>query len=119
MNIGASTTNRFPEPTVAGGSSLHCLWIAKKCDPRGDKALDHWRSEPAKLICVGILKELISIAVSHASYDYRELLKDSELLHARCNDELDVLRPIFETKSLLDELGAVKPTDGMGHVSNS
>ena len=66
-------------------------------------------------LAVGIIKELIlSKGVSCLFYDYRELLKNIQNSY---NDsvratELEVLRPVFETEVLvLDELGAVKPTE--------
>jgi DNA replication protein DnaC len=66
-------------------------------------------------LAVGIVKELIlSKGTPCLFYDYRELLKQIQNSY---NDsvkvtELDVLRPIFETEVLvLDELGAVKPTE--------
>jgi DNA replication protein DnaC len=66
-------------------------------------------------LAVGILKELIlAKGVPCLFYDYRELLKEIQNSY---NDsvkttELDVLRPVFETEVLvLDELGAVKPTE--------
>jgi len=66
-------------------------------------------------LAVGIIKELIlSKGISCLFYDYRELLKQIQNSY---NDsvkttELDLLRPVFETEVLvLDELGAVRPTD--------
>src|ERR1700690_1074760 len=66
-------------------------------------------------LAVGIIKELVlSKGVPCLFYDYRELLKQIQNSY---NDsvkatELDVLRPVFETEVLvLDELGAVKPTE--------
>ncbi len=66
-------------------------------------------------LAVGILKELINgKGIPCLFYDYRELLKQIQNSY---NDsvkatELDVLRPVFETEVLvLDELGAVKPTE--------
>src|SRR6266481_9798264 len=66
-------------------------------------------------LSVGIIKELLlSRGVACLFYDYRELLKQIQNSY---NDsvkvtELDVLRPVFETEVLvLDELGAVKPTE--------
>lgn len=66
-------------------------------------------------LAVGIIKELIlSKGISCLFYDYRELLKQIQNSY---NDsvkatELEVLRPVFETEVLvLDELGAVKPTE--------
>jgi DNA replication protein DnaC len=66
-------------------------------------------------LAVGIIRELVlSKGISCLFYDYRELLKQIQNSY---NDsvkatELDVLRPVFETEVLvLDELGAVKPTE--------
>ena len=66
-------------------------------------------------LAVGILKELITTRGSACLfYDYRELLKQIQNSY---NDsvqatELQVLRPVFETEVLLlDELGAVKPSE--------
>ncbi len=66
-------------------------------------------------LAVGIIRELIlSKGISCLFYDYRELLKQIQNSY---NDsvkatELDVLRPVFDTEVLvLDELGAVKPTE--------
>jgi DNA replication protein DnaC len=66
-------------------------------------------------LAVGILKELIlSRAIAGLFYDYRELLKQIQNSY---NDsvratELEVLRPVFDAEVLvLDELGAVKPTE--------
>jgi DNA replication protein DnaC len=66
-------------------------------------------------LAVGIAKELIlSKGIACLFYDYRELLKQIQNSY---NDsvqatELQVLRPVFETEVLvLDELGAVKPTE--------
>ena len=66
-------------------------------------------------LAVGIIKELVlSKGIACLFYDYRELLKQIQNSY---NDsvkatELDVLRPVFDTEVLvLDELGAVKPTD--------
>jgi len=66
-------------------------------------------------LAVGIIKELIlNKGIACLFCDYRELLKQIQNSY---NDsvkatELDVLRPVFETEVLvLDELGAVKPTE--------
>jgi DNA replication protein DnaC len=66
-------------------------------------------------LAVGIIKELVvSKGIPCLFYDYRELLKQIQNSY---NDsvkatELDVLRPVFDTSVLvLDELGAVKPTE--------
>jgi DNA replication protein DnaC len=66
-------------------------------------------------LAVGITKELIlHRGISCLFYDYRELLKEIQNSYNSTvqTTELDVLRPIFETDVLvLDELGAVKPTE--------
>ncbi len=66
-------------------------------------------------LAVGILKELIATRGSACLFcDYRELLKQIQNSY---NDsvqatELQVLRPVFEADILLlDELGAVKPSE--------
>jgi DNA replication protein DnaC len=66
-------------------------------------------------LAVGVMKELITNKGSACLfYDYRELLKQIQNSY---NDsvkatELDVLRPVFDAEVLvLDELGAVKPTE--------
>ena len=66
-------------------------------------------------LAVGIIRTLIlSKGIPCLFYDYRELLKQIQNSY---NDsvkatELEVLRPVFETEVLvLDELGAVKPTE--------
>ena len=66
-------------------------------------------------LAVGIIKELISSkGIACLFYDYRELLKQIQNSYNNSVQvtELDVLRPVFETEVLvLDELGAVKPTE--------
>src|SRR5262250_2660853 len=66
-------------------------------------------------LSVGIIKELIvSKGISCLFYDYRELLKQIQNSYNQSvkATELDVLRPVFDAEVLvLDELGAVKPTD--------
>ena len=66
-------------------------------------------------LAVGITKHLIiNKGVACLFYDYRELLKEIQNSYnaAVQTTELDVLRPVFETHVLvLDELGAVKPTE--------
>jgi DNA replication protein DnaC len=66
-------------------------------------------------LAVGIIKELTRCkGTACLFYDYRELLKQIQNSY---NDtvkttELEVLRPVFEAEVLvLDELGAVKPTE--------
>jgi DNA replication protein DnaC len=65
-------------------------------------------------LAVGITKDLISRGVPCLFYDYRELLKEIQNSYNATvqTTELDVLRPVFEIDVLvLDELGAVKPTE--------
>lgn len=66
-------------------------------------------------LAVGITKELIlNRGIPCLFYDYRELLKEIQNSYNATvqTTELDVLRPVFETDVLiLDELGAVKPTE--------
>jgi DNA replication protein DnaC len=66
-------------------------------------------------LAVGIIKELVvSKGIPCLFYDYRELLKQIQNSYNESvkATELDVLRPVFETEVLvLDELGAVKPTE--------
>src|SRR6476661_10617613 len=65
-------------------------------------------------LAVGIIKALVSRGFASLFYDYRELLKEIQNSYNSSVKitELDVLRPVFETEVLvLDELGAVKPTE--------
>lgn len=66
-------------------------------------------------LAVGILKLLMrDKSIGCLFYDYRELLKDiqNSFNPSVAETEMDILRPVFETEVLLiDELGAVKPTD--------
>jgi DNA replication protein DnaC len=78
-------------------------------------------------LAVGILKELIlSKGVPCLFYDYRELLKEIQNSYnpTVSATEMSILRPVFETEVLvLDELGAVKPTewvwDTVSHILNT
>ncbi len=57
---------------------------------------------------------ILNRGISCLFYDYRELLKEIQNSYNATvqTTELDVLRPVFETDVLvLDELGAVKPTE--------
>jgi DNA replication protein DnaC len=66
-------------------------------------------------LAVGIIKDLLlNKGVGCLFCDYRELLKQIQNSYNVTvqTTELDVLRPVFETEVLvLDELGAVKPTE--------
>jgi DNA replication protein DnaC len=91
--------------------------FARKCDPRGDKGLlIIGKIGTGKThLAVGIIKELIvNRGLACLFYDYRELLKEIQNSYNATvqTTELDVLRPVFDTDVLvLDELGAVKPTE--------
>lgn len=78
-------------------------------------------------LAVGILRELImQKSASCLFYDYRELLKEIQNSYNATvqTTELEILKPVFETEVLvLDELGAVKPTewvwDTVSHILNT
>jgi DNA replication protein DnaC len=78
-------------------------------------------------LAVSILKELVgSKGVPCLFYDYRELLKQIQNSYnpSEPTTEMQVLRPVFEAEVLvLDELGAVKPTewvwDTVSHILNT
>jgi DNA replication protein DnaC len=91
--------------------------FAEKYDPHGDRGLlIIGKIGTGKThLGVGIIKKLIlHKGVPCLFYDYRELLKQIQNSYnaAVQTTELDVLRPVFDTEVLvLDELGAVKPTE--------
>ena len=66
-------------------------------------------------LAVGIIRELIlGKGIPCLFFDYRELLKEIQNSYNASvrTTELEVLRPVFNTEVLvLDELGAVKPTE--------
>jgi DNA replication protein DnaC len=78
-------------------------------------------------LAVGILRELVvQKNASCLFYDYRELLKEIQNSYNPSvqTTELEILGPVFETEVLvLDELGAVKPTewvwDTVSHILNT
>ncbi|HEX6467240.1 MAG TPA: ATP-binding protein [Terriglobales bacterium] len=78
-------------------------------------------------LAVGLIRELmLQKNADCLFYDYRELLKEIQnSYNASVNTtELDVLRPVFDAEVLvLDELGAVKPTewvwDTVSHILNT
>lgn len=78
-------------------------------------------------LAVGILRELVvEKNASCLFYDYRELLKEIQNSYNPSvqTTELEILQPVFETEVLvLDELGAVKPTewvwDTVSHILNT
>ena len=78
-------------------------------------------------LAVGLLRELIEQrGATGIFYDYRDLLKQIQNSYNPqvATTELQILRPVFEAEVLvLDELGAVKPTDWVwdtvAHVLNT
>src|SRR5205807_9421201 len=78
-------------------------------------------------LAVGIIRELIQQkGIGCLFYDYRELLKEIQNSYNPqvSATELSILRPVFEAEVLvLDELGAVKPTDWVwdtvSHILNT
>ena len=66
-------------------------------------------------LAVGIIRQLIADkGVPCLFYDYRELLKEIQNSYnpTVSTTEMGILRPVFEAEVLvLDELGAVKPTE--------
>lgn len=78
-------------------------------------------------LAVGILRELVvQKNASCLFYDYRELLKEIQNSYNATvqTTELEILKPVFDTEVLvLDELGAVKPTewvwDTVSHILNT
>jgi len=78
-------------------------------------------------LAVGILRELVTQKGANCLfYDYRELLKAIQNSYNSTVQatELEILQPVFETEVLvLDELGAVKPTewvwDTVSHILNT
>jgi DNA replication protein DnaC len=113
----ASYTTDFPgaHPSLAF-AQLSATRFAQEYDPRdGTGLLIIGQIGTGKThLAVGITKELILKGIPCLFYDYRELLKQIQNSYnaAVQTTELDVLRPVFETDVLvLDELGAVKPTE--------
>jgi len=116
-HCNSPTTYRFSRrPSVVGGRSLYRVRLCEKMrSTRRQRAADNWQDrnwqDPSG---VGIIKELIVNQVSLAFLRHRELLKEIQNSYNSTvqTTELDVLRPVFETDVLvLDELGAVKPTE--------
>jgi DNA replication protein DnaC len=78
-------------------------------------------------LAVGVIRELmLQKSVDCLFYDYRELLKEIQNSYNASvkTTELEVLRPVFQAEVLvLDELGAVKPTewvwDTVSHILNT
>ncbi len=77
-------------------------------------------------LAIGILRELTAKGIGCLFYDYRELLKEIQNSYnaSVAVTEMQVLRPVFEAEVLvLDELGAVKPTewvwDTVSHILNT
>lgn len=114
----ASYTTDFPgaHPSLAF-AHLSASRFAQEYDPRdGTGLLIIGQIGTGKThLAVGITKELVlNKGIPCLFYDYRELLKEIQNSYNATvqTTELDVLRPVFETDVLvLDELGAVKPTE--------
>ena len=114
----ASYTTDFPgaHPSLAF-AYLSAAKFAQEYDPRdGTGLLIVGKIGTGKThLAVAITKDLIlNKGISCLFYDYRELLKEIQNSYNSTvqTTELDVLRPVFETDVLvLDELGAVKPTE--------
>ncbi len=114
----ASYTTDFPgaHPSLAF-AHLTASKFAQEYDPRdGTGLLIIGKIGTGKThLAVGIIKDLmLNQGISCLFYDYRELLKAIQNSYNATvqTTELDVLRPVFETDVLvLDELGAVKPTE--------
>jgi len=114
----ASYTTDFPgaHPSLAF-AHLSAAKFSQEYDPRdGTGLLIIGKIGTGKThLAVGIIKELIlHKGIACLFYDYRELLKEIQNSYnaAVQTTELDVLRPVFEADLLvLDELGAVKPTE--------
>lgn len=114
----ASYTTDFPgaHPSLAF-ACLSASKFAQEYDPRdGTGLLIIGQIGTGKThLAVGITKELVlNKGIPCLFYDYRELLKEIQNSYNATvqTTELDVLRPVFETDVLvLDELGAVKPTE--------
>jgi DNA replication protein DnaC len=114
----ASYTPDFPgaHPSL-GLAHLTAFRFVEEYDPRdGTGLLIIGKIGTGKThLAVGIIKELIlTRGIPCLFYDYRELLKEIQNSYNATvqTTELDVLRPVFETDVLvLDELGAVKPTE--------
>ncbi len=78
-------------------------------------------------LSVGIIRELVvGKGIPCLFYDYRELLKEIQNSYnaSVAVTEMQVLKPVFDTEVLvLDELGAVKPTewvwDMVSHILNT
>mgnify|MGYP001428881378 CR=1 FL=1 len=114
----ASYTTDFPGAHASLGlAHLSASKFAQEYDPRnGMGLLIIGKIGTGKThLAVGIIRELmLGKGVPCLFYDYRELLKQIQNSYNATvqTTELDVLRPVFETDVLvLDELGAVKPTE--------
>ncbi|MGA6949972.1 MAG: ATP-binding protein [Candidatus Sulfotelmatobacter sp.] len=113
----ASYTTDFPgaDPSLAL-AHIKASRFAQEYDPRdGMGLLIIGKIGTGKThLAVGITKDLVNGGIPCLFYDYRELLKEIQNSYNAAVQitELDVLRPVFEIDVLvLDELGAVKPTE--------
>ena len=100
-----------------GFAHLAASKFAREYDPReGTGLLIIGKIGTGKThLAVGIIKELIlNKGIACLFYDYRELLKEIQNSYNVTVQatELGILRPVFDSDVLvLDELGAVKPTE--------
>jgi len=104
-----------PHRGLASARMTACKFVEEYPDDRTGLLLIGSIGVGKTHLAVGVIRELIlSKGVACLFYDYRELLKQIQNSY---NDsvkatELDVLRPVFDSEVLvLDELGAVKPTE--------
>ena len=104
-----------PHRNLAAARMAACRFVEEYPDDKSGLLLIGTIGTGKTHLAVGIIKELVvSKGIPCLFYDYRELLKQIQNCY---NDsvkttELDVLRPVFEAEVLvLDELGAVKPTE--------
>jgi DNA replication protein DnaC len=118
--LGSYTTDFLGANPSLAVAHLKACGFVREYDPRdGTGLLITGKIGTGKThLAVGIIKELVlNRGIPCLFCDYRELLKQIQNSYNTTvqTTELDVLRPVFETDVLvLDELGAVKPTEWVG-----